>query len=423
MSGGGSWTPADAGSNSGADDGGFGKPPPADDTGSGYVDPRTRVDQVTEVTTKTWFGRLRDSVIGALIGIVLVIAGIVVLSWNEKHEFQTMRGLAYGAANVVEADAARIDPARNGKLVHLSGALAAPAPARDPVFGPVDGSAIRLERRIEMYQWKETSSSATQKSVGGSSTTTTTYQYERVWSDTPIDSTNFHSRGGHINPPMQLRTETFDAPDATLGARKLDGAVLDDLGHFTTVAAGANATPPGGWRPDNGGFFRGRDPGEPAVGDARVSFAVIAPGQVSAIALQQGDRLIAFPTPGGTTIALAAPGTVTAAAMFATERSGAKTLAWVMRAVGFALILGGLMLMVNPLGVLVSVLPFLESVVDVAAFVVMFGLAVLITLFTVAIAHIVLQPVLSAGLLVAGVAVFVLCAWLRGGRQIPRVAR
>ena len=42
-----------------------------------------------------------------------------------------------------------------------------------------------------MYQWKEESHSESQDNLGGSETTTTTYPYDKIWSDSPIDSSYF----------------------------------------------------------------------------------------------------------------------------------------------------------------------------------------------------------------------------------------
>jgi hypothetical protein len=78
-------------------------------------------------------------------------------------------------------------------------------------------------------------------------------------------------------------------------------------------------------------------------------------------------------------------------------------------------------LIVRPLAVLVSVLPVLETLVDVAATVVMAGFAALLTLGTIAIARIVLQPLLALGLLAIGLVIAVACIWLRR-RRPPRPA-
>jgi hypothetical protein len=109
--------------------------------------------------------------------------------------------------------------------------------------------------------------------------------------------------------------------------------------------------------------------------------------------------------------------------MLSAERSQVRILAWILRLAGFGLSLAGLMLMMRPLAVLVSILPVLETVVDVAATVVMAGVAALLTLGTIAIARIVLQPLLSLGLLAAGLVIVAGCVRLRRPRPVLAVPR
>lgn len=378
------------------------------------------VDRVVTSSSQSWFGRLRDSLIGSLLGILMVVASVILLYWNEKTELVTMRALDFGAHGIVEATAERIDPGQDGRLVHLSGTLATRSPASDPVFGSVADGAIRLARHVEMFQWQEHSSSSTQKSLGGSSTTQTTHEYSRVWSETPIDSGSFQSRAGHMNPAMSLRSATTNATDVSIGPRKPDAAVLDRLTGFTPVAVTDRMALPTGWQRQDDGLYRGRDPMRASVGDVRVRFTAVSGGTVSVIAGQQGDRLSAFATPSGAHIAMASTGVANAEAMFNTERSEARTLAWLLRLGGFVLALIGLVLVARPLAVLASVLPFLEGVVDVAAFVVMFGVATLLTFGTIAIARIVLQPLMSLALLAGGIGTAALCLRLHRRRPAPK---
>src|ERR1043166_9414872 len=111
-------------------------------------------DTFTETTHTSWFSRVGQSFFGVLIGIVLVIGSVIGLFWNEGRAVQTARSLAEGRGLVVDADASRVDPQNEGKLVHLSGDLKTTAPLRDPDF-PVSATAARLVRVVSMYQWKE----------------------------------------------------------------------------------------------------------------------------------------------------------------------------------------------------------------------------------------------------------------------------
>ena len=116
---------------------------------------------------------------------------------------QTQRSLTEGASLVVSADPARVDPANDGKLVHVSGDLKPGAPLTDPDF-TVSATALRLVRTVEMYQWKEEIEDRDAQELGGSEETVTTYEYHRVWSESRNDSSRFKRPEGHINPQMAL---------------------------------------------------------------------------------------------------------------------------------------------------------------------------------------------------------------------------
>ena len=145
-------------------------------------------DRFTEVTTQGWGSRLGGSLVAALIGLILVPASIVLLYWNEGRAVDASRALGRGAAEIIEVAATPVDAQADGKLVHVTAMMQPTTPARDPVFGVSGDGLLRLARTVEMYQWKETSSSQSQQSVGGSKTTETTYSYQKAWSDQPVNS-------------------------------------------------------------------------------------------------------------------------------------------------------------------------------------------------------------------------------------------
>ena len=119
-------------------------------------------DTFTEVTTKGWGSRIGKSIKGVLFGLVLIVASVIGLFWNEGRAVQTAKSLAEGAGLVIDVDAARVDPANEGKLVHVSGEMKAGVQPRDPEFA-VTADGLRLVRKVEMYQWKEEKKTETKK--------------------------------------------------------------------------------------------------------------------------------------------------------------------------------------------------------------------------------------------------------------------
>jgi hypothetical protein len=106
-------------------------------------------DTFTQVTSTSWIARLGKSILGVLIGVVLIIGAIILLFWNEGRAVTTARSLAEGSHAVVEVGSASVDPANEGKLVYVSGELDARAPLTDQEFG-VTANALRLGRRSSL---------------------------------------------------------------------------------------------------------------------------------------------------------------------------------------------------------------------------------------------------------------------------------
>jgi hypothetical protein len=372
-------------------------------------------DQFTEVTTEGWGSRLGGSLIAALIGLLLVPASIVLLYWNEGRAVDAIRALNRAGAVIVEVSASAVDPKDDGKLVHVAGKMQPTTPARDPVFGVTGDGVLRLKRTVEMYQWKEESSSHSTQSVGGSKTTETTYTYQRVWSETPIGSGQFKVPANHQNPPMPLSSATIDGGEVKLGAYRVDPSVLNRLADFTPLQP--QTMPPSGYQAFGDGYYRGADSNQPAIGDVRVTFASVPAQTVSVAAAQASGTLTAYRDTNGYTIALAEPGAVSAAILLKDERKSESTLTWILRGVGFVLMLIGFVCMTQPLTMLFAVLPFLESLVGAGAFLVALTLAVPITLLTIAIAWIVHRPLIGIGLLVASAAAMYLLRKLHPARR------
>ncbi len=376
-------------------------------------------DQFTEVTTEGWGQRLGGSLIAALIGLVLVIVSIGLLYWNEGRAVTASRALGRGASAIVEVGASPVDAAANGKLVHVSGMMQPATPARDPVFGVTGDGLLRLSREAEMYQWKEETHAQSQQSVGGSKTTETTYTYQRVWSAQPINSGQFKVRDGHQNPSMEVRPAIFDGGDVRLGAYRVDPPLLNKLATFTPLPV--QSAPPAGYQASGDGFYRGQDANQPAVGDVRVTFAAIPAQTISVAAAQSGGVLAAYRDANGYTIALAEPGVVTAAGLFHDEMKSEGRLTWILRGVGFVMMLIGFVCVSRPLTMLFAFLPFLESMVGAGAFMVALTLSVPITLLTIAVAWIAHRPLIGGGLLVAAVAALLLLRRMQPRRGVVRV--
>ena len=120
------------------------------DDSSSSVSSSGDADGVTETSTEGYGSRLGGSIVAAVIGLILVPAAIVLMYWNVGRAVDAIRALNRGAAAIIEVNITAVDPATNGKLVHLTGMLQPGTPAKDPVFGVSGDGMVRLSRKVEM---------------------------------------------------------------------------------------------------------------------------------------------------------------------------------------------------------------------------------------------------------------------------------
>ena len=162
-------------------------------------------DSFTEVSSEGWLGRIGGSIKGVLFGIVIFLIGFPVLWFNEGSSVDRAKALEEGAGAIVSlASVESVDASKEGKLIHATGKATVEGEVRDDIFG-VSAKAIKLNRVVEMYQWKEDKKSKKEKKVGGGTETRTTYNYNKQWSGSAINSSDFKKRDGHSNPPMSLQ--------------------------------------------------------------------------------------------------------------------------------------------------------------------------------------------------------------------------
>ncbi|AVM74016.1 TMEM43 family protein [Magnetospirillum gryphiswaldense] len=361
-------------------------------------------DSFTVTQHRNWFSRMGDSIAGVIVGLLLFAVSFVVLFWNESRAVDAITALDLGAKTVVSVSADRVDPANQGRLIHLSGPVTVPAALEDKQFRVSAANALRLSRQVEMYQWVETEEQKTEKSVGGGETTTTTYRYSRQWREGAVESSRFKRPEGHHNPAMHHTSRRIDVQGAKIGAFTLDHSQITQLDAFEPLPVTGDTPAPQGFRWVGEQLYRGTSPQDPQVGDLRVSFSMVPATSLSVVAAQSGSTLAEYTTTQGYGINLSAIGTHTAAAMFTQAKRDEATLTWILRGAGFLLMLFGLMLMSSPLHWLASLLPLLESLVSAATFVMALAVAIPLTLVTIALAWLTYRPLLAGGLILGGLA-------------------
>lgn len=375
----------------------------------------------TETTRTSWFTKIKNGLVGTLVGIVLVLVAIYFLFWNEGRAIQTYRALAEGAGLVVSVDSGGVDAANDGKLVHISGPVKPNGDISDPQFGIRADGALAIDREVEMYQWVEKSESRTEKNVGGSEETVTTYSYSREWSRRRINSENFKVRNGHENPDFAVSSTRTTVDTADVGAFRLDGSAVAGLGDGKLIplteadaermAANIATTRP--VRLNQGEIYVGTSATSPQVGDLRIRFERTDLAEASFVGRQQGDTLVPYRTSNGRDVFLSAAGRKDAAAMFEQAQTENTIITWVIRVAGLIGMFIGFQLFFGLFGVIGDVIPFIGSLLRGGTAIIALVLTLVIGPVTIAIGWFAYRPLLSLLIIGAGVAIAALVIFLR----------
>ncbi len=405
-------------------------------------------DSFTETTTTGFFGNLGGAIKGVLTGVVLFGLSFPVLWWNEGRT-----NMSQVAKQAQEAPA-KPDAAMEGKFIWASGTLATDGKIGDPAYLK-PGNYIGLHRTVEMYAWVEEKHSKTEKKTGGKKVTTTTYTYKKKWTSSPKDSSSFKERAKHTNPPLTIRGESWFAPNATVGAYSFDpgkasmgsskplllkpdmlkltvakkvatpampaetpaGATTkpsgatsatkspspgqapvkpgSGLGGATTTrpATGLGSSNPGQPRLEGKYLYLGSGSmNSPRVGDTRISFSAILPGEkVTIFGQQNGTSIEPYVHSTGDQMFRVFSGTRDQA--IAQLASEFKMITWTLRIVGFLMMWIGMGMVFGPLHAVMDVLPFLGDVSRTLVSVVLFPIALVLAIVTIVVSKIAHSPV------------------------------
>ncbi len=352
-----------------------------------------------KTTSTGWFSRIGNSFGGMLFGLLLFLLSFALLFWNEGRAVKRARDLEFGAENVIKASAAAVNPKSEGKLVHVSGAATATGPAVDQEFG-VQAKALRLEREVEMYQWKEKGTSRTKKKMGGSEEKSTQYTYEMVWEDDLLNSSDYEE-AGHVNPStMPYSGLEAAAPGVKIGAYNMAPNLMGLFNTDTPFTAKPTKMPAGSKMAGNL-IYIGASAQAPKIGDVRISYKIAPLGAYSIVAGQQGGVLIEYAHEDlNDPVILLERGNLSPEAMFKSAQDSNSFMTLMLRFVGFFMMFFGLRMISKPLSVLADILPFVGTAVGFVTGFVSFFIALGFSMITIAIAWIFYRPLIGILMLV-----------------------
>ncbi|CAH1102658.1 unnamed protein product [Psylliodes chrysocephalus] len=285
---------------------------------------------LSEEFERTW--------VTCLIGIGLLGFGCWLLTWNEGRAVHHAHSLdeTYQNAVILNLYDLPLD-SQNGKVVHVTGNLLIDEPLTESEYG-VAIQAVKLKRRVQMYQWVEERSPRTDDddTNAGTFNSISDYYYVTEWRDKLVDSTNFYIRHGHENPrEIPLKSVTYVAPVVKLGHLELGEEIKEKFDEFVEITSDE--------RPERkdvklhmGIYYHCDDIWNPEVGDMRVQFYYAGgTGEaVTIIAKQDNDALVPYETTGGHSIALLRQGNLNINQMFSAEHFDARLETWKFRGIG-----------------------------------------------------------------------------------------
>ncbi len=349
-----------------------------------------------ETITHSYGSRIKNSFGGIIFGILLLIGSSILLWWNEDRTRSTASALEEGLSSTLILQSAVFDTTNNDALIYTTGTLSGDE-LRDSTFGVV-ADAVALERNVEMYQYQEHVDERKEEHVGGSVTVTKHYSYNKVWSSTPINSSHFKEASDHHNPPFAYKAEHFRANNPKLGDFSVASSIINRADGYEALHV--NETTLNGAHIDNGDIYLGDTSTEPQIGDMRIRYRYLKAGQTySIIAKQQERNLGLYTTSNGEQIGFLKAGVQTPEEIFAQAQSENSVMAWILRAVGLLLMFIGFTMILGPLQILASVIPFLGSIVGVGSSLIALLLTLLLGGSIIVIAWFAQRPFLTAGLI------------------------
>lgn len=430
---------------------------------------------VTETKTISYGSRVKSSFGGIGTGLLLFAIGTCLLWWNEGRAVKTAKMLAEAEKAAVHVeDVSKVDPSLTGQLIHASAEAIVNGNLEDPQFG-VSVNAVKLERDVEYYQFKESSRTETKDKLGGSQEQTTTYTCEKGWSYSPVNSDDFHGDNARLYKNFQLMCfDDFDAiaENVKFGGYRLSESLIRGISGRVPTDLNIDESFLKTWDADitrtqespaqiklaeeakklaeklaeavdstksdsvaepvevsntykyvhvNGNqVYFGLNPNSPQIGDVRVTFNQVNPGMVTVVAQVDGDTFEPYTAKNGKTFSTIRSGKVSVEKIFQQENESNNTWTWVLRIIGIILVCTGLKGVFGFLVTILKVVPFLANILNWGVNLVCNVIGIAWSLIIIAIAWIFYRPLLGIAIL-AVVAALIYFFVIKGKGKKPAV--
>lgn len=224
--------------------------------------------------------RLVWNVLGAL----LVLGGVGLAAMTARSLLNYREVAAQHGGEAIDLGTnAQPQAGQHGYMARLVDTPQVVESPHDPEFNLTVNTPV-LNRHVEMFQWREIE-------IGDA------VHYELDWVDQPIDAAHFKHPAGHANPAsFPLRNRTFMASLVQMGGFTLDPALVRALPGSALITPDAKALPvnlAASFSQFNDYLVTSAKPGDPRLGDLRVSWEEVPLRQMTIVARVDGSRLVA----------------------------------------------------------------------------------------------------------------------------------
>lgn len=379
------------------------------------------------VTSQSWGSRIGKTLAGAVGGLLAFILAFPLLWWNEGRAVQTAQSLEETEGNLTQIEVGSIDAANQHVPVYATGEAVTNEQLSDPQFG-MAVNALRLQRSVQMYQWEETKTKEERKKIGGGTETVTTYDYKKIWSGSTISSSSFYDSSYQNPSSKRFEDDEWLASNATLGAFRLTDQLIRRIGDKSdlpvdVLPSGNTVSATFPVQAAAGEIYVGSSPDQPSIGDLRITYQYVAPQSISLVGRQNGNTFDPYPTEAGDNILLLESGTVPPELLFQNAHDANDMLTWVLRAVGFFMMLFGLFAVLKIFPVIGDVIPFVGSMIQAGVALLSGMVAILGSTFTIGLAWLFYRPLFGVPMLILSVGAVFGLLWLRKKGKAKAIAQ
>lgn len=347
-------------------------------------------NQFTETETISYGNNVKNAFGNIIFGIILFLASFILLWWNEGNSVRLIQKEDFINKNAVAVSSNSVNRANDSKLIATNGKVYTDETLSDSLINV--GKALRLNRKVEMYQWVEQKKVEKHKNIGGSVTKTTTYSYEQKWDDLEHNSNNF-KHSGYENPAFPIKSTDISAANGKMGEFIINENQISKISGFKNIT---KLAPLSGYKISDNYYYKGNSISNPQIGDIRISYSYVPSGTaVSIIGKQNFDNTISEMMTRSGSVYLQYNGLFTLDEMIHKYKQTNMLLTLLYRFVGFLFMFFGLKLLISPIITIASIIPFLSETAEFITSFILAFVALILSLLTIAIAWFAYRPLLS----------------------------